>query len=66
MGKTIESMLEENHLPYVDLLKMDIEGSEYEVLLSTPPRMLARIDRIAMRKSRPLLSYNEVVALSCN
>jgi len=48
MGKTIESMLEENHLPHVDLLKMDIEGSEYEVLLSTPPRMLARIDRIAM------------------
>ncbi|HUD64257.1 MAG TPA: FkbM family methyltransferase [Candidatus Sulfotelmatobacter sp.] len=36
MGKTIESMLEENHLPHVDLLKMDIEGSEYEVLLSAP------------------------------
>jgi FkbM family methyltransferase len=48
IAETIESMLEENHLPHVDLLKMDIEGSEYEVLLSTPPRMLARIDRIAM------------------
>jgi len=48
MGKTIESMLEENHLLHVDLLKMDIEGSEYEVLLSTPPRVLSRIDRIAL------------------
>ena len=27
---------------------MDIEGSEYEVFLSTPPRTLARIDRITM------------------
>jgi len=48
MGKTIESILEENHLPHVDLLKMDIEGSEYEVLLSTPQRVLSRIGRIAL------------------
>ena len=48
LGKTIESMLEENHLPHVDLLKMDIEGSEYEVLLSTPQTVLLRIDRIAL------------------
>jgi FkbM family methyltransferase len=48
MGKTIESMLEQNHLPHVDLMKMDIEGSEYEVLLSTPPKVLSRINRIAL------------------
>jgi len=48
MGKTIESMLEENRLPHVDLLKLDIEGSEYEVLLSTPQPVLSRIDRIAL------------------
>jgi len=48
MGKTIESILEENRLPHVDLLKMDIEGSEYEVLLSTPQQVLSRIDRIAL------------------
>ena len=48
VGKTIESMLEENHLPHVDLVKMDIEGSEYEVLLLTPQTVLSRIDRIAL------------------
>jgi Methyltransferase FkbM domain len=47
-GKTLPALLDENHLPRVDLLKMDIEGSEYEVLLSTPPPVLARIRRIAM------------------
>jgi FkbM family methyltransferase len=47
-GKTLPALLDENHLPQVDLLKMDIEGSEYEVLLSTPPPVLARIRRIAM------------------
>ncbi len=48
IGKTLESMLEENHLPHVDLLKMDIEGSEYEVFLSTPQKVLWQIDRIAL------------------
>ena len=47
-GKTLEQILEENKLLHVDLLKMDIEGSEYEVLLSTPQRTLAQIDRIAL------------------
>ncbi len=32
----------------VDLLKMDIEGSEYASLLSSPPESLRRIRRIAM------------------
>src|SRR5437899_1892859 len=37
----------------LDLLKMDIEGSEWEVLLSTPPEVLARIRHIQ-------LEYHEV------
>jgi len=48
MGKTLEAMFAENRLSHVDLLKVDIEGSEYEVFLSTPSHVLARIDRIAM------------------
>jgi FkbM family methyltransferase len=32
----------------VDLLKLDIEGSEFEVLLNTPEEALRRIERIAM------------------
>lgn len=32
----------------IDLLKMDIEGSEYTSLLSSPPEALSRIRRIAM------------------
>ena len=47
-GKTLANLLDENDLSQVDLLKMDIEGSEYEVLLSTPQNVLARIRRIAM------------------
>lgn len=31
-----------------DFLKVDCEGAEYEILLSTPPEILSRIDRIAM------------------
>jgi FkbM family methyltransferase len=48
LGKTLEAMLDENDLPRVDVLKMDIEGSEYEVLLSTSQKVLTRINRIAL------------------
>jgi FkbM family methyltransferase len=47
-SKTLAAILEEYSLPQVDLLKMDIEGSEYEVLLSTPPAVLKRIRRISL------------------
>jgi FkbM family methyltransferase len=47
-GKTLEALLEENRLLKVDLMKMDIEGSEYEVLLSTSQKILSRISRIAL------------------
>jgi len=48
LGKTLEAILDENQLARVDLLKIDIEGSEYEVLLSTSPAVLKRIRRIAL------------------
>ena len=47
-GKTLEQILDENHLLQVDLLKMDIEGSEYEVLLGAPQRTLKQIGRLAL------------------
>jgi FkbM family methyltransferase len=47
-GQTLETILNENRLERVDLLKIDIEGSEYEVFLSSSNNVLARVHRIAM------------------
>lgn len=47
-GKTLDTILEENNLTRIDLVKIDIEGSEYEVLLSASAKVLAQIDRIAL------------------
>jgi FkbM family methyltransferase len=44
--RTLESIFDQYHLDQVDLAKVDIEGSEYEVLLSTPPEILRRIARL--------------------
>jgi FkbM family methyltransferase len=53
--RTLEATLDDFKLPRVDLLKMDIEGGEYETLLATPPAVLRRIRRIN-------LEYHEVAA----
>jgi len=37
----------------IDLLKMDIEGSEYDVLLSTPPATFDRVRRINLEYHKP-------------
>ena len=47
-GKTLKVILDENQIQQVDLLKVDIESSEYEVFFSTSQHVLARIHRIAM------------------
>jgi FkbM family methyltransferase len=47
-AKTLEAILDENKLAQVDLLKVDIEGSEYEVVLSSSQNVLGRIRRIAL------------------
>jgi FkbM family methyltransferase len=51
----LAACLRQHGLDDLDLLKMDIEGSEWEVLLSTPPDVLARIRHIQ-------LEYHEVNA----
>jgi FkbM family methyltransferase len=43
---TLPELMERRRLEQIDLLKMDIEGSEWEVLLSTPASVLRRIRRI--------------------
>jgi len=48
LGKTLSETIEQNKLAHIDLLKIDIEGSEYETLLATGSPVLARIGRIAL------------------
>ena len=43
---TLTDLVEKYNLPQIDLLKMDIEGSEWEVLHSTPPSVFQKIRRI--------------------
>lgn len=52
---TLPDFLRSEQLESVDVLKMDVEGSEWEVLLSTPPAVLSSIRHI-------LLEYHEVNA----
>lgn len=46
--RTLASLMAEHRLETVDLAKIDIEGSEFEALLATPPEILGRIQRIAL------------------
>lgn len=52
---SLTRLMEQYQLQQIDLLKMDIEGSEWEVLLSAPPSVLRRIRRIQFE-------YHEVAA----
>lgn len=45
---TLEAFLREHHIDRVDYLKMDCEGAEWDIILSTPPTALARIRHIEM------------------
>ncbi len=45
---TLEEVLAKHAVEHVDLLKVDIEGAEVPVLLSTPEALLRRIDQITM------------------
>ena len=45
---TLDRFLTEYDLNDIDLMKMDIEGSEHEVIRSTAPEVLRRIRRIAL------------------
>jgi len=45
-SRTLTSVLEEYNIDRIDMAKVDIEGSEFEVLLATAPAVLNRIARL--------------------
>lgn len=45
---TLEDHFREHRIERCGLLKLDCEGSEYQILHGLPPEVLARIDRIVM------------------
>jgi FkbM family methyltransferase len=59
-GKSLGQLLREQALTRVDLLKMDIEGAEYEVLLSTSPDVLRTIQRIALEYHGDCAPYTKL------
>lgn len=68
-GIPLVSLLDKAEWDFVDLLKIDIEGGEYDALLSTSPQVLRRISRIAMEyhpdpRKAELLRYLEQAGFS--
>ncbi len=45
---TLQYIIDKNNLPKIDFLKMDCEGAEGSILMSTPKDYLRRINKIAM------------------
>ncbi len=56
---TIPELTEEHHVEWIDLMKVDIEGSEFE-LLTEDAAWLGRVDRIAMEVHPPHGSVAEL------
>lgn len=45
---TLDKVISENKLKAIDLLKIDVEGSEYEIILGASDKTLGKIKRIIM------------------
>jgi|CZKS01.1.fsa_nt_gi FkbM family methyltransferase len=45
---TLTEIVEGNHLEKVDVLKLDCEGSEYDIVFGTPPEIWRRIERVRL------------------
>lgn len=45
---TLPNIFDDNHIEHCHLLKMDIEGSEYNILYSLPDEYFSKIDHIRM------------------
>ena len=62
---TLQTFLDEHQISKVDYLKMDCEGSEWEILLGATPKVLSRIRHIEMeyhyisghKSVKPLLQH---------
>jgi FkbM family methyltransferase len=46
--KALEQIVQENKIKHINFLKMDCEGSEYNILLSTPEGLFKKIDKISV------------------
>ena len=49
---TLETFFRDNSIEEVDYLKMDCEGAEWDILLSTPPEVLSRIRHLELEFHR--------------
>lgn len=54
---TLAEVIERNGISRVDFLKLDCEGSEYEILFGTRPEYLSRIEALAMEFHDHLTEY---------
>lgn len=60
---TLSDIFKDYDIEKIDFLKIDCEGSEYEVLLTTPKKCFERINRIAMELHLSLnYNFNDILS----
>lgn len=57
---TLKEVFESNHLEKVDVLKLDCEGSEFEIIFETPREILSRCNAIVMECHDGLTKFSHV------
>ncbi len=55
---SLEDLFQEHNIDRVKLLKMDIEGAEYEVILNAPNKILKRIDLLLIETHEPFQDHS--------
>lgn len=55
---TLKNIILDNNLRYIDLAKIDCEGSEYEILFGTPKSILGRIKNIVVEYHNNINKYS--------
>jgi len=63
-AQSLMSILEEHDLQHVDLLKLDCEGSEYDIVYNTPPAVLRKIAMMVIEVHELNKDKNNVAALA--
>jgi FkbM family methyltransferase len=52
---TLKEIFDENNLERIDFLKMDCEGSEYEIFMNTPDEYLQKIGKLSLSFHDPMV-----------